>query len=66
MNPVIAEGNEVWGSFESMDTNDEGNEVRWWTVERFQFNDKGQLSNHGDMQEDMFIAEQNGYSLLKE
>jgi len=64
-NPVVAEGNEVYASFESKDTNEDGNEVRWWTVERFIFNDSGQIVHHGDINEDLLIAQQNGYKLSK-
>ena len=42
-----------------------GNEVRWWTVERFIFNDSGQIVHHGDINEDLLIAQQNGYKLSK-
>ena len=64
-NPVVAEGNEVYASFESKDTNEDGNEVRWWTVERFIFNDSGQIIHHGDINEDLLIAQQIGYKLSK-
>ena len=46
-------------------SNEDGNEVRWWTVERFIFNDSGQIVHHGDINEDLLIAQQNGYKLSK-
>ena len=66
INPLIAEDNEVWGSFEMLWTNAEGREISMWTVERFVFNDKGLLILHADLSEDLFVAEQNGYSLSLE
>ena len=66
VNPLVAEGNEVWGSFEMSWENDDGNQVRMWQVERFVFNDSGMLVQHGDLSEDLFVSEQNGYTLVKE
>ncbi len=60
VNPLIAEGNEVWGSFELGAKTPNGDLIRWWVVERFVFNDKGELSRHAQITEDLFREAQVG------
>ena len=43
-----------------------GNEITWWNIERFVFNEDGQLSSHADLSEELFFQEQMGYYLTNE
>ena len=64
--PLIAEDNVVYAAFELSGTNGEGAEVNWWNVERFVFNEDGELVGHGDLSEELFLWQQNGYYLTNE
>jgi hypothetical protein len=66
LNPIIAEGNEVYASFEASQKNDEGIDVRGWTIERYVFNEAGELTLSASLKEDLFMAAQNGYNLTKD
>jgi len=58
--PMTAEGNEVWGHFELGFETPDGNLVRWWVIERFIFNESGEMTNHYQIQEDLFREAQLG------
>lgn len=65
LNPIIAEGNEVYASYESSQKNDEGVDVIGWTIERYVFNEAGDLVVSANLDESLFMAAQNGYFLAK-
>jgi hypothetical protein len=65
LNPIIAEGNEVYASYESSQKNDEGVDVIGWTIERFVFNEAGDLVFSANLEESLFKAAQRGYFLAK-
>jgi hypothetical protein len=65
LNPIIAEGNEVYASYESSQKNDEGVDVIGWTIERYVFNEAGDLVVSANLDESLFMAAQNGYFLEK-
>jgi hypothetical protein len=65
LNPIIAEGNEVYASYESSQKNDEGVDVIGWTIERYVFNEAGDLVFSANLDESLFMAAQNGYFLEK-
>ena len=66
LNPIIAEGNEVYASYESSQKNDEGVDVVGWTIERYVFNEAGDLVLSANLDESLFMAGQNGYFLAKD
>jgi len=66
LNPIIAEGNEVYASYESSQKNDEGVDVVGWTIERYVFNEAGDLVLSANLDESLFMAAQNGYFLAKD
>ena len=65
LNPIIAEGNEVYASYESSQKNDEGVDVIGWTIERYVFNEAGDLVVSANLDESLFMAAQRGYFLAK-
>jgi hypothetical protein len=65
LNPIIAEDNEVYASYEFSQKNDEGVDVIGWTIERYVFNEAGDLVFSANLDESLFMAAQNGYFLAK-
>ena len=66
MRPLIAEDNVVYGAFQMAYQDQDGNEVTWWNIDRFVFNDEGKLVGHADLSEELFFEEQRGYFLTNE
>jgi hypothetical protein len=66
LNPIVAEGNEVYASYEHSQKNDEGIDVIGWTIERYVFNEAGDLVLSANLDESLFMAAQNGYFLEKQ
>jgi len=64
--PLIAEDNVVYAAFQLAFEDENGNEITWWNIERFVFNEDGQLSSHADLSEELFFQEQMGYYLTNE
>ena len=53
--PLVAEDNVVIGTFQLAFTDADGNEVTWWVMERFVFNEDGELAFHADLSEELFL-----------
>ena len=64
--PLVAEDNVVIGTFQLAFTDADGNEVTWWVMERFVFNEDGELAFHADLSEELFFNQQQGYYLPNE
>ena len=64
--PLVAEDNVVIGTFQLAFTDADGNEVTWWVMERFVFNEDGELAFHADLSEELFFNQQQGYYLTNE
>ena len=64
--PLVAEDNVVIGTFQLFYVDPDGNEVTWWNIERFVFNEDGKLVFHADLSEELFLNQQQGYYLTNE
>ena len=59
--PLVAEDNVVIGTFQLAFTDADGNEVTWWVMERFVFNEDGELAFHADLSEELFLSKINKF-----
>ena len=64
--PLVAEDNVVIGTFQLFYVDPDGNEVTWWNIERFVFNEDGKLIFHADLSEELFLNQQQGYYLTND
>ena len=64
--PLVAEDNVVIGTFQLFYVDPDGNEVTWWNIERFVFNEDGKLVFHADLSEELFLNQQQGYYLTND